>query len=308
MINKLNYALQMLLKSFNKKYHNCPSCQSSNNYKFTGKEFNKFPTSLRYCKDCKLLFRFPVTLASESELFYKDRYHEAGLTTDLPSKTELKYLIDTNFKNTEKDFSIWMKLFRDLSIKLNKKIRILDYGANWGYTVAQLSKEDFVEKAVGYEYSLPRAEFGKKNLNIEYLNEDMFSKSFDVVFSSHVIEHMFNPSKFKNHMNQLLVDEGYCVVACPNGSLSAMLKNPVSFKSMRGEVHPNYISDLYLLNQFSDYHGAVFDYFGTMYDEMLDEPGSFNYLKHLNSPPVSFLPDEVCLIGIFQRKDFHGNK
>ncbi|MCJ2185695.1 class I SAM-dependent methyltransferase [Novosphingobium beihaiensis] len=263
-------------------------------------EFKKFPTSLRHCNNCKLLYRHPTTSEHESKAFYEKEYYQPGLTTDLPNSEALKKLIKSNFAGSEKDFSRWLPLIHSISKKLNKKIRVLDYGANWGYTAHQLNEQEYIEDALAYEYSSVRSAFGAKNLNIKYVNENEFSQDFDLVFSSHAIEHMHNPSIFKKHMDKLLPIGGYCIVTCPNGSLTAMINKSSGWRKLWGEAHPNFISDEFLLNQFNNYEGAIFR-------EDLSDLKNFDYLNHLSTPPASFLPISSNLIGVFRRTTLGSN-
>ena len=292
-IKKIRYAIRCLYKKFDRFHDSCPSCSSTNYKIIRSKEFIKFPTSLRHCDECLLLYRHPTTLENESKKFYEKEYSQKGLTTDLPNLDELKNLMATNFKNSEKDFSFFFPFFYEISKKLGRKIKILDYGSNWGYLIYQLKSLDFVDIAMGYEYSKVMRSYGERYLKVKYINEDEFNNQFDVIFSSHTIEHMFNPSIFKSHIEKLTRD-GYCIITCPNGSLNALFENPTSWRSLWGEVHPNFISDEYLINQFYDYEGGVFSL--PKYDIDI----SF-YLKNLTLPPCSFLPKEGSLLAIFKK-------
>lgn len=292
MKNKVMYALKSLSNRVDGLHNNCPSCGSNEYHQINSKEFVKFPTSLRICHCCNLFYRYPTTLEVESKKFYESEYVQAGLTTDLPSAESLKYLLDKNFSGSEKDFSRWLPLFEEIADQLGRKIRLLDYGANWGYAVHQFDQLDCVDEAIGYEYSDARRKFGEKNLGAKYITEEKFQNDFDLVFSSHVIEHMHNPSHFKSHMDKLLKRGGFVVVTCPNGSLSALSKNPSGWRRLWGSTHPNFISDSYLITQFHNYEGNVFE-------EDIPRPHSLIDLSSLSNPPSSRLPTSGSLIGVF---------
>jgi len=259
MLDKINYAVKSFFKTLDGRHNNCPSCGSFDYFFFGGKSFSKYPTALRNCRNCNLLYRFPTTLKGESLRFYELEYSEPGLTTDLPDRTTLNSLLSNNFVGSEKDFTKWIPLFRHLSEVVGRKIRVLDYGANWGYTVYQLSKLDFIAEVVGYEYSKIRSSFGQNELGIKYIEESEFDDTFDVVFSSHVIEHMYNPSILRKHIDSLLVSEGFLLLTCPNGSLTGLVDHSKLWRRLWGNVHPNMISDSYLLKLFNGYRGSVAD-------------------------------------------------
>ena len=116
---------------------------------------------------------------------------------------------------------------------------------------------DFVETVYGYELSLPRRSYGEENLSIQYIREaSELREGIDIIFSSHVIEHMSNQSILKTYADTVLKEGGMILLTCPNGSDSARLKNS-SWSKLWGEVHPNFISDQFLCNLFSDYSGIV---------------------------------------------------
>lgn len=73
--------------------------------------------------------------------------------------------------------------------------RVLDFGANWGYGVWQLRQAGF--SAIGYELSEPRAAYSTR-LGVEIFtdwSEIQGRAPFDVVFSSHVLEHTPDPAR-----------------------------------------------------------------------------------------------------------------
>lgn len=291
----LKYALKSFLNKLDGKHDNCPSCKGAYYSSLKGPLFNKFPTQLRHCLDCGLLYRHPITTESESKLYYELEYTQKGLTTDLPETEVLNDLLKTKFRSSEKDFSGWFPLFQSISSHFDKNIQVLDYGANWGYTVFQLEQLPYVNKAYGYEYSEIRSSFGRTKLGIPYINiDDLPSEKFDVIFSSHVIEHMYNPGLIRKHFDTLLAPGGIGIITCPNGSLSRTVKNPDGFKTNWGSVHPNFISEKYLQNLFNGYRGVILNESKKL--SLMD------YLTNLNVDTIlSDSPDEDNLVGIFQK-------
>jgi SAM-dependent methyltransferase len=252
-MSKSTYFKNSILRRFTKNL--CPACGSSKKYIIDSKLFGL--TNLLECQACSLRYRFP----SDSEVFnyqyYQDSYVQPGLTTDLPAMDELAILMRTKFANTEKDFSVFNSILELASHHLQRTINILDYGANWGYACYQFKQLPFVHDAYAFELSQPRRAYGERNLAINYVNDPHeLGASIDVVFSSHVIEHMSNPAQLKEFADIVLKPDGIIILTCPNGSDSARLKN-LSWSKLWGEVHPNYISDRFLLNLFADYNGIV---------------------------------------------------
>ena len=73
-------------------------------------------TSLRRCRDCKLLYRVPTTTEAENERLYEAKYKE-GFTTELPDLTVLKESITGNFKETPKDYTVYVDVLRALGVR-----------------------------------------------------------------------------------------------------------------------------------------------------------------------------------------------
>ena len=252
-MSKFSYLKNSILRRFSK--NRCPSCGSEVAKVIDSKLFGL--TNLLQCGECFMRYRFPADSADYNYQFYQDSYVQPGLTTDLPSKNELQELVLSNFANSEKDFSSYTGIFESIFQHFNRKIRILDYGANWGYSCYQFAKLEFVEKAYGYELSIPRRLFGEQNLGVQYIQDaSELEGSIDVLFSSHVIEHMSDPSILKNYADMVLKNGGIILLTCPNGSDSGRVHN-THWSKLWGEVHPNFISDQYLCKLFSDYSGIV---------------------------------------------------
>jgi 2-polyprenyl-3-methyl-5-hydroxy-6-metoxy-1,4-benzoquinol methylase len=131
-------------------------------------------------------------------------------------------LLESRFVGIEKDFSSYSGIIKEISQYLGRKLTILDYGANWGYACFQFGHFDEVEDVYGLELSQPRREFGEANLGVKYINNPSeLDASVDLVFSSHVIEHMSNPSMIKECADKVLKSDGVILLTCPNGSDSA---------------------------------------------------------------------------------------
>ncbi len=255
-MGKLNYLRRSILRRFSSS--KCPSCGSDEAGIVDAKLFGL--TTLLQCKRCNLRYRFPQDSTDYNFKFYQNRYVQSGLTTDLPTQSELSRLVEINFVNTEKDFSKYTNILNSIASYAGKTLKVLDYGANWGYSCHQFKHLECVENAYGYELSAPRRSYGEHNLGIEYVSESSQLKGgIDLLFSSHVIEHMSNPSIIKDFADTVLAPGGIVLLACPNGSDASRLKHK-TWSKLWGEVHPNFISDHYLCGLFANYSGIVANY------------------------------------------------
>lgn len=233
---KLRYLCRSVANSFKGDRFVCPSCGARESRLVKRK---MLVTALVRCANCHLLHRVPTDDPSHNFSFYQEQY-QSGMTTDLPEPAALRQLLETSFRDTNKDISQKVELLRSLGVPPGT--RILDFGASWGYGSWQLGKAGF--DVVGYEVSKPRARFGRENLKVR-LEDDLekLAPPFDLFFSSHVMEHVPSLSDTIALAKRLLKPGGLFVAFTPNGSLDRMRKNPGRYHMQWGDVHPNMLDE-----------------------------------------------------------------
>ena len=241
---KINYLVTSALRYFEEPV--CPSCGTTIN---TLVDRKYMVTRLFKCSNCKLQYRHPIERVEEGKKFYQKKYTEGdGITTELPSEELLKELKDNNFSQFKDDRSALRldELFKALNVE-NKNI--CDYGSSWGYMSYQLKNLGY--QVNSFEISKPRADFGNKHLNLDIKTEyNQLKKNQDIVFSSHVIEHVPCVKQMLEQKYDLVKDGGYLIIICPNGSNGIKNANPESFHEGWGKVHPNYLSEDFFENFF----------------------------------------------------------
>lgn len=210
----------------------CPSCGSHQALRVDRKGFH----GLYRCDACALQYRWPYETPEEMARFYQHHYSQPGLTTDLPDADALNALLKSGFRGSSKDFSRVIELLGLLLVPQGS--RILDFGANWGYGVWQFRQAGF--DAVGYELSEARSAFGTK-LGVGVFSEWAQIEArgpFDVVFSSHVLEHTPDPAAALRRKAGMLVKGGLLIAYFPNGSAEFRSADPTGFHRLWGRVHP----------------------------------------------------------------------
>ena len=235
MLPKITYFFRMLSKVFDEKI--CPFCKSKKNIVIQKKYL---VTSLFKCSICHLHFKHP----RDSESFFIKHYQKYYKTTnsymsDLPSDKTLFNLIESNFSENRS----FKKYFDNLLINIIKdqKIKITEFGASWGYNIYKLVNQGF--DVVGYELSVPRAEYGKEKLKINlFYEEAKIRTSNDIFFSNHVIEHLEDIKYFVDLSKAKLTKNGYFVAFCPNGSIEYKTREPDVYKVTWGFEHPNLLN------------------------------------------------------------------
>lgn len=222
----------------------CPCCPSSERMAVD----NKGPFILYKCNSCEILYRFPGESATEMFDFYQVGYRQAGLTTDLPNEDKLAVLLESNFRGTEKDATSIIAVLQSLGMAKGDKV--LDYGANWGYSVYQLRKAGF--DAEGFEISKPRANFGSKLGLTLHTSLASITSKYDYVFSSHVLEHVPNPVETIREQLSLASDNGLVLGFTPNGSLPRKAVDHYGFHKNWCRVHPVLLTGDFITKNFSD--------------------------------------------------------
>lgn len=243
-LDRLTYAAHGIRKRVSQPKR-CPCCGTDDSEPID----RKFVYTLQRCRLCNILFRFPYEAAEEMKQFYDTAYQQKGLTTDLPDDDELAGLLSGNFSRTEKDFSRVINMLRALNVP--STARILDYGANWGYGTLQLQRAGYSVQA--YEISSVRAAFGKKlGVHIETEMEKI-TGDFDVIYSSHVLEHTPNPLQTIQEQLGRIRDGGFVIAHTPNGSALRRRAGFRSFHKHWGLVHPVLLSDEFVTKNFGRY-------------------------------------------------------
>lgn len=227
----------------------CPSCGSTHATQIDRKYM---VTRLFECDQCKLYFRHPSDSAEVNKKFYQKEYMEGdGITTYMPSQAELEELKKMDFttdsnKNAVRLQKLFACLFSDL-----KGVKILDYGASWGYVSYQFRV--FGMDVESYEISVPRASFGNQSLGLRiHTNERDLRNGNDIFFSSHVIEHVPSPGRMLDLGKKLVNKDGYLITICPNGSPEYRQKDPEGFHAAWGKVHPNYLNAAFFQTKFKN--------------------------------------------------------
>lgn len=229
---KIDYLLRSVLNFRQTK--KCSFCNSSNLTKVDSKFLF---TSLLQCENCKLMHRHPKDDEKWLNQFYQSEYKvETHLMTQLPSDSEIEKLKSNSFSSLRSYDNYLNALFKNKS-----DLKIIDYGCSWGYNVYKLIKSGY--DAVGYELSVPRAEFGKNKLGVPIFSDiDKLPRAVDVMFSSHVIEHLSNINDFILLSKKFLTNDGVFIAFCPNGGQAYRKRESHEWHVNWGAVHPNYLS------------------------------------------------------------------
>jgi 2-polyprenyl-3-methyl-5-hydroxy-6-metoxy-1,4-benzoquinol methylase len=208
-------------------------------------------TKLMECQNCHLYFRFPVDKKEVNGDYYQTEYKENDhITTELPDTLLLEKLKLENFSSVNKNANKYLDLFTRL-FPSEKSLHIIDYGCSWGYLTSQFKKAG--HEVQGFEISRSRAAYGVKNLDVEICpDENLLRDNNHIFFSSHVIEHHPDIPSMIRLAEKLLIQGGYFIAFCPNGSPAFRQKNQEAFHHIWGKAHPNYLNAEFFKYIFQD--------------------------------------------------------
>jgi 2-polyprenyl-3-methyl-5-hydroxy-6-metoxy-1,4-benzoquinol methylase len=250
-VARFRYLARCLARQFNPACFRCPNCGHADS-KILDRKY--VVSQLRRCNCCKLMFRTPNDDPAENKKFYEMEYAQ-GFTSNLPSDSELQSLKSINFARTEKDYSYYIGVLKQLG--LGDGARIFDFGCSWGYGSYQLTKAGY--NVTSFEVDRNRRRFAQDKLGLSCVDDmdslvsdqDHISR-YDCFFSAHVLEHVPRPKTVFEYARKLLAGHGLFVSFTPNGSAAFRQKEPVAWSKMWGEVHPNFIDDAFLDVEFRD--------------------------------------------------------
>lgn len=242
---KLTYFKSSLIKTLNLEGYGCPSCGAKNSVLVDRKYF---VTSLRRCRNCSLLFRAPTTSDREYERFYQEEYSE-GFTTDIPSEDELFKLKKNDFRNSGKDYSVFIEILKEIGYENGDLL--LDYGCSWGYGSWQFANAGL--KVVGYEVSRKRCAFARDKLGVDAHHELARlrgGRKVKFFFSSHVLEHIPRINDVIKFAREMVAPGGYFLAFTPNGSMDYRALDPKGWSQIWGFVHPLFVDTVYYMSAF----------------------------------------------------------
>jgi 2-polyprenyl-3-methyl-5-hydroxy-6-metoxy-1,4-benzoquinol methylase len=209
------FLISVILKYLDGQDRRCPHCRAVAT-ELVGRKYGLL--QLRKCRACALMFRWPKDSAEDNRRFYSGLYRErSGVTTNLPSPAELRAMCASRFAGTDRDASGRIALLRSLK----PAGALLDYGASWGYTAWQFAQAGY--RVTGFEIDRDRAAYGRVCLGLEMIDDpgrfaSLSDSSFDVIYSSHVLEHLPDLSATFDTFFRLLRPSGVLAVFVPNAT------------------------------------------------------------------------------------------
>lgn len=231
--------MDFLAQAMRRRQMNCPYCRSvaseilSRKYVFI---------KVRRCTSCGLSFTDPIYRSSLASNIYDKFYLGEGSTTEMPGDAELEELKRTSF--TFSDKAAHERLLGIREIRPGGKL--LEFGCSWGYFLFQAAQ--FGYQVVGIEIGSRRRSFGVEKLGLEILENFavLGSRTFDILYTAQVLEHLTDLSAIFDEFSRHLVPGGDLLIEVPNFDFDLFGKTRMSIV---GAVHP-----LGFSSQFFEYN------------------------------------------------------
>jgi SAM-dependent methyltransferase len=196
------------------------------------------------------MYRFPHERRDRIHTYYEEEYDsfERGNVTQRPPVEALENLVATSFRGSGWDAS-------DRIDMVSSEIaagRMLDYGCSWGYFLAQACARGF--DGIGFEISLSRADFGRRHLGLRILTElhqlqQLPPMSIDVIYASHVLEHLDSPRDAFETFARLLRPGGILLIFVPNCGGDSANRLKLGWGPFSNEAHTlSFDADFFRLN------------------------------------------------------------
>ncbi len=142
---------------------------------------------------------------------YQDRPAEQWLEKFYASKWDRAR---QPFLNLSQSHFRALELIEKLAV--NKNRGVLEIGCGYGAALDYFKKQNF-SRVVGFEPSLHRAEAAIEHFGAVIINDlNQASRPFGLIFSHHVIEHVYNPNQFIKTAASLQEDGDFLILSLPN--------------------------------------------------------------------------------------------
>jgi len=228
LVVKSEYLLQSLVKY--PLAARCPHCHAAR-HTLVARKYGV--ARIVRCAECGLCFSRPIYRSWVADNFY-DELYTAGFSTTLPNDELLSEWLSSGFRDTHREAdTVLDKLRQHVS---SPAPTMLEIGCSWGYFLHQARAAGFA--VTGVEIGDQRRAFGRRRLGLDILRalSDLpAGKRYDVVYTSHVLEHFTDLRGVFPRLAGALRNDGTLFIEVPNF-------DPVQFGSrcfsIVGAVHP----------------------------------------------------------------------
>jgi 2-polyprenyl-3-methyl-5-hydroxy-6-metoxy-1,4-benzoquinol methylase len=192
----------------------CPVCDTTKNTVLLNKDRYSMGIQTVICEKCALIHVNPRPTEKEMSRFYEENYREFYESIDVPTE---EYINNGPFIPRA---SFVMDVLKPYFENTNS---IIDIGCAEG-TLLKLVEQNYSEiSTTGLEPSKSFGNYAKEHLKgevfvgtyQEFLAQNP-ARKFDVLTTTHVLEHILSPKEFLNGIKTFMHDESVLYVEVPN--------------------------------------------------------------------------------------------
>ena len=204
----------------------CISCNNASMNKYTDNSYLELPVF--QCKKCN----FYVTGESEKEvvektkLIYDKKYWGENNLWDAKTAIKSNYTdIDSQGKRRH-----WISQYKYCKPYLENKKKILEIGAGQGQAVYWFNKEGFSVTAIEPDENNVKSINKKLNNDrciVGSVEDFQIVEKFDLIWMSHVLEHIVKPVQFFENIHKNLSKSGILFIEVPNCENDSMLNSSI---------------------------------------------------------------------------------
>ena len=231
-MENLSYAARLLGARVMRQPKHCPYCGNERTERLARK---KLLAELRRCPECRLQFRYPRDSAAHNARYYQSAYLDWSA-----DKNEAFAQADNPETLREDEFAEGRRQRTALALAAKSSGTALDFGCSWGFAAGLLGEAGLA--VTGFEVSRPRAEFARHKYGLDVLTDladlrALPDKSFDLIFSSHVLEHLPDIGGTLRTLRRLVKDDGIAVFFVPNAGGEKARRLGVNWGALISKEH-----------------------------------------------------------------------
>lgn len=205
---------------FKDNFRDCVACGSLNIFlwderRATSNECENIMFKLWKCRTCQHIFINPPPSKKLLEAIYSKSGH--GLRE--PITLEQVIFSEKQYPNATVDSARLVAVAKkNLKIRAGKNMEALDIGSGYGFYAAAAKREGFTVTAINpsvWENDVFEQMNGFRPIQ-SFFEDVNFSKKFNLVLLSQILEHIDEPLLFLNRVRSVLSDDGVVAIAVPN--------------------------------------------------------------------------------------------
>ena len=204
----------------------CISCDNASMDKYTDNSYLELPVF--QCKKCNLY----VTGKSEKEviektkLIYNKKHWGENNLWDAKTAIKSNYTdIDSQGKRRH-----WISQYKYCKPYLENKKKILEIGTGQGQATYWFDKEGFSVTAIEpdeYNVKLINKKLNSSHCVVGFAEDFQIAEKFDIIWMSHVLEHLTKPLQFFENIRKNMKTEGILLIEVPNCEHDSMLNSSI---------------------------------------------------------------------------------